>query len=256
MFDVCKIFLTSTTSYTIIISILNIENRKDGNMIRFLEEIRDDSGYYYVNEKLDLNDFVILIAFMIISFALVVVEYIYSLQEITPETIIIFAMICIIFCSPFLAHFLVKGFKIITFRRKKKKILTHGDMYIAKLVDSKKGPCLFKDNITETEKFSYYPIVEYYDNNGLIRLTSPYAVNNTYMKALSSQQVTIYIYKKAFILSDFAIADSKENSLSHRNSRYKDLSEILEKANRIYATYLICYLIFINIIRLLLKYYF
>ena len=94
-------------------------------MLNFLKEIHEDTGYYYTNERLDLHDFVILVAFIIISTSLVIVEFIYSLQEITPESIFLFAMICIIFISPFLAHFLVKTFKILSFRRKKKKILTY-----------------------------------------------------------------------------------------------------------------------------------
>ncbi|MBQ4524018.1 MAG: hypothetical protein IJA10_13870 [Lachnospiraceae bacterium] len=222
-------------------------------MLNFIKELRDDTGYYYTNERLDLNDFVILIAFIIISTSLVIVEFIYSLQEITPEFIIIFAMVCIIFTSPFLAHFLVKAFKIVSFRRKKKKILTQGQMYTAKLVDSKKGPSLFKDSITGTEKFSYYPVVEYYDNGDHIRLTSPFAVNNTYLQALRSQQVTIHIYKNAFILSDVSLADSKDESLQARNSRYTDLTESLEKAHRIYVISLACYLIIMNLLRLILK---
>ena len=60
-------------------------------MLNFLKEIHEDTGYYYTNERLDLNDFVILIAFIIISTSLVIVEFIYSLQEITPESIFLFA---------------------------------------------------------------------------------------------------------------------------------------------------------------------
>ena len=222
-------------------------------MLNFLKEIHEDTGYYYTNERLDLNDFVILIAFIIISTSLVIVEFIYSLQEITPESIFLFAMICIIFISPFLAHFLVKTFKILSFRRKKKKILTQGKMYTAKLVDSKKGPSLFKDSITGTEKFSYYPVVEYYDNGNYIRLTSPFAVNNTYLQALRSRQVTIHIYKNAFILSEVSIADSKDESLQTRNSKYTDLTEAFEKAHRIYVIFLVCHIILTNLLRLILK---
>ena len=31
--------------------------------MRFLDEIRDNSGYYYIDDKLNLNDFVLMIAY-------------------------------------------------------------------------------------------------------------------------------------------------------------------------------------------------
>lgn len=191
--------------------------------------------------------------YIIISTSLVIVEFIYSFKEITPDFVLIFTMLSIILCSPFLAHFLVKTFKILSFKRKKKKILTHGKMYTAKLVDSKKGASLFKDSVTGVEKFSYYPVVEYYDNNDYVRLTSPFAVNNTYLQALRSQQVTIHIYENAFILSDFSVAASKDETLESRTTKYTSLSETFEKVHRKYIIYLVCYLIIINLLRLLLK---
>ena len=46
-----------------------------------LEDIKNDLGYYYVNEQYDLNDFVLLIAFVFLAVAMGVVEVIYQLLE-------------------------------------------------------------------------------------------------------------------------------------------------------------------------------
>ena len=180
-----------------------------------LEDIKNDAGYYYVDERYDLNDFVLLIAFVFLAVAMGVVDVIYSYKGKTVTDTVIFMVMGIVFATPFIAHFLIKTVKIIMFRRKKKRCKENGVSYRGKIISDKRGKKLFDDKITGKEKYMYYPTVEYYCNGECIRETSRYAFSNSYEIALSDVKVTIYKYKNDIILTDMIEACSRETSVAY-----------------------------------------
>ena len=180
-----------------------------------LEDIKNDVGYYYVDERYDLNDFVLLIAFIFLAVAMGVVDIIYSYKGKSVMDTVTFMMLSIIFATPFIAHFLIKTVKIIMFKRKKKCCKENGESYRGKIISEKKGKKLFDDKITGKEKYMYYPTVEYYCNGEYIREASHYAFSNSYEIALSDAKVTIYKYKKDIILTDITEAYNRETSVAY-----------------------------------------
>ena len=184
-----------------------------------LEDIKNDVGYYYVDEYYDLNDFVLLIAFIFLAVAMGVVEVIYSYKGKTVMDTISFMMLSIIFATPFISHFLIKTVKIIMFRRKKKRCKENGKSYRGKIISEKRGGKIFDDKITGKEKYMYYPIVEYYCNGECIREASRYAFSNSYEIALSDVKVTIYKYKNDIVLTDIIEAYNREISVAYVKGR-------------------------------------
>lgn len=180
-----------------------------------LEDIKNDLGYYYVNEQYDLNDFVLLIAFVFLAVAMGVVEVIYSYKGKTVMDTVIFIVLGIVFATLFIAHFLIKTVKIIMFRNKKSRYMERGVSYRGKIISEKRGGKIFDDKITGKEKYMYYPTVEYYCNGECIRETSRYAFSNSYEIALRDVKVTIYKYKNDIILTDISEACKREESVAY-----------------------------------------
>lgn len=180
-----------------------------------LEDIKNDIGYYYVDEQYNLNDFVLLIAFIFLAVAMGVVEAIYSYKGKTVMDTISFMLLSMIFATPFIAHFLIKTAKIIMFKRKKKRFKENGEVYRGKIISENRGEKIFDDKITGKEKYMYYPIVEYYCNGECIREASRYAFSNSYKTALRDVRVTIYKYKNDIMLIDMCEACEREDSIAY-----------------------------------------
>lgn len=180
---------------------------------KFLENIKDDVGYYCINEHYDLSDFIMFSVFLFIAVALGINHYIQSLNG--ESSMIWFATIVIgsILLIPFLIHFSVKSVKIINYRRKKKRCIENGIRCRGRIVDEKVGKMIFHNKIEGKIKYEYYPVVEYYCNGVLIRETSAYPYSNPYKEVLSDTKVTVYKNKNDLILTDITTAYQKENSV-------------------------------------------
>ena len=89
--------------------------------MRFFDEIRDNSGYYYVDDKMNLNDFVLMIAFVFLMVGLYVVYLIYPGKEEWESFDIIMNLLVVGFSIPFVVHFTDRAVKFIGFKLKKNK---------------------------------------------------------------------------------------------------------------------------------------
>ena len=192
-------------------------------MRNFIQELRENTGYYYTDEKINIKDFTILCAFIITLISLTFVWNSHK-DSFYPDT---FIVITTPFYVPYIIYFLIKLYKMIKFKIVKKIILTHGQEYSAKITSSVEGKRLFYEPITLTEKFSYYPVITYYDTGKYKNLTSSFAVNNSHFLGLASDKVTIYIYKDKFIINEYSTANSADESLYHKkNHSYKTFNKL------------------------------
>ena len=186
-------------------------------MSNFLKDIKEDVGYYYVDEHYDLNDFVMLIAFIFLAVGMTVAEIIYYAKDDSASTKILFMILGMIFAVPFIAHFLIKIVKMNIFKRRKKRCIEKGTIYRGKIVGEVKDRKLFEDNTFQIEKYAFRPIVEYYCNGSIVEETSKYAFSNRFENVLSNADVTVYKYKNTLIIEDVAVADNKQMTIKNIN---------------------------------------
>lgn len=189
--------------------------------MRFLDEIRDNSGYYYIDDKLNLNDFVLMIAYAMIMLALWVVYLVYPGKNDFAGFDIVMQLLIVGFSTPFMAHFFGRTVKFIDFKLKKHKILTKGMPYRGIVIDSKKGKILFKDSITRKKLYSYYPVIKVYIRGEEHILTSRIPMNNFHENGLKDKNVIAFVYKGEFIMTDFSPTDDDVLNLEYIDARYK-----------------------------------
>lgn len=180
-----------------------------------MDEIRDNTGYYYIYNKLNLNDFVIIIAYLFIFISLWIVYLIYPRRNDFESFDMIMAVVGIGFSIPFVAHFTDRAVKFFSFRIKKNKIVTKGMPYRAVVIGSNKGKVLFKDTITKKENYPYYPVVKVYMNGEFHTLTSKMPMSNSHWKGLKDKNVIVFVYKDEFIFSDFSATDDDVLNLEY-----------------------------------------
>ncbi len=190
-------------------------------MSKFLQDIKEDVGYYYVDEHYDLNDFVMLIAFIFLAVGISVAEIIYyTAKDNSAATKMMFMVLSTIFAVPFIAHFLIKIVKMITFKNRKKRCIEKGTIYRGKIVGEIKDKKLFQDDTFQIEKYAFRPIVEYYCNGSIVEETSKYAFSNRFEDVLSNADITVYKYKNDLIIEDVAVADNKQRTIKSINTSY------------------------------------
>lgn len=222
--------------------------------MKHLDDIRDNLGYYYVNEKFNVNDFVLFIAFLLFSFALIIVELFYPFKDTTPEFSIIFLLTCIAFLSPFAIHFISKFITMFIFKLQKNTILKKGQSYRAEIIDSQKGRVLFYDKTNDIKKYSYYPIIKIYKNEEFHTYTSKFDVSNSENNALTSKMITVYLYKNKFIITDYYEAFEKDLSYSYLKTNSKRFSKSIDKLNRIVMICGFISILIVNLFRLAVKF--
>lgn len=185
-------------------------------MKNFLEDIKDSKGYYYIDECYNLNDFVMFIAFIMLTVGLTVAGYIATKEDDSLITVISLTVLSIIFTAPFIAHFLIRTIKIIWFKNKMKKYIENGIKIRGKIVDEivMKDEKLFVDSVAMSKKFAYRPIIEYYYKGEFVKETSKYSFSNSYSKALSDAKITVHKYKDDFIITELIeVSDDMLNSV-------------------------------------------
>ena len=175
--------------------------------MRFFDEIRDNSGYYYIHEKINLNDFVLMIAYVFLMVGLYVVYIIYPGREEWESFDMTMTILVVGFSIPFVAHFTDRAVKFLGFRLKKAKILKNGYPYRAKLVESKQGKILYKDSMLNIKRYCYYPVIDAYINGEYQTLTSKLPISNSHEMGLKDKTVTVMVYKDEFIFLDFSPSD-------------------------------------------------
>ena len=183
--------------------------------MRFMDEIRDNTGYYYIYNKLNLNDFLIIIAYLFIILSLWIVYLIYPGRNDFESFDMIMGLITLGFSIPFVAHFTDRTVKFLFFRIKKNKIVTKGMPYRAVVTGSNQGKVLFKDNITKKVNYSYYPVVKVYMNGEFQTLTSKMPMSNSHWKGLKDKNVIVFVYKDEFIFTDFSATDDDVLNLEY-----------------------------------------
>ncbi len=197
--------------------------------MKFLKDLKENTGYYYVDEEMNLNDLVLMLAFVFITFAVIVVRIIESFKD-SYITELIIGLVYIGLSIPFIAHFVIKISKMLAFRFKRRKFISNGKCCRARIVDSVKGKCIFKDSTSGIEKFSYYPVAELYSDDKIYRITSVSALNNRAETALADNNVTLVVYGDDFILTEFNPAASFRNSIEYNSSQNK---MVYEKTNEL-----------------------
>ncbi len=186
-------------------------------MSNFLKDIKEDVGYYYVDEHYDLNDFVMLIVFIFLAVGITVAELIYTVKDDSLFTKFMFMVLGALFAVPFIAHFLVKIVKMLMFRKRKKRYIEMGKMYRGRIVGEVKDKKLFEDNTFGNVKYAYRPIIEYYCDGDVVEETSKYAFSNRFADVLSNTEVTVYKYKNNFIIEDIGVAEDKQSTIKNMN---------------------------------------
>ena len=189
--------------------------------MRFFDEIRDNSGYYYVDDKMNLNDFVLMIAFVFLMVGLYVVYLIYPGKEEWESFDIIMNLLVVGFSIPFVAHFTDRAVKFIGFKLKKNKILKNGLPCRATVVESKEGKILYKDSMLSIVRRSYYPVINAYINGEHHTITSKLLVSNSHETGLKDKSVTAMVYKDEFILLELSPSDDGVMNLEYINYKNK-----------------------------------
>lgn len=207
--------------------------------MKFLDDLRENIGYYYVDEEINLNDLVIMIAYVLITVAIIIVEIIMSLED-SDFTRLIITILYVGLSIPFIAHFIGKLSKMLAFKLKRRRFIKNGQCYRGRIVDSLKGKLLFKDSVSGKEKYSYYPVVEVCQGDTIYRFASKSAVNNSDKTALTDRNVTLYCYGEDFILTEVNIAGDFRHSLEYVNAKnkrnYERVETLIVKVSIIFIT--------------------
>lgn len=220
--------------------------------MKFLDDLRENIGYYYVDEEMNLNDLVLMIAYVLITVAIIIVEIIMSLKD-SYLTRLTITLLYFGLSIPFAVHFIGKLTKMLVFKLKRRRFMKNGQCYRGRIVDSIKGKLLFKDAVSGKEKYSYYPVVEVCQGDTIYRFSSKSAVNNSAETALADRNVTLLCYEEDFILTDVNLAGSFRHSLEYINSEdksgYERVGALITKVSFIFITGFAI----INIIQLVFK---
>ena len=201
--------------------------------MRLLDEIRDNSGYYYIHEKMNLNDLVIMLAFVFLTIAFYVVNLIYPHKDEFQGFDMTMTLLVIGVSIPFVAHLLDRIVKFFDFKLKKNKILKNGFPYRAKVIDSKKGKVIFKDNMMKITRYSYYPVIRAYVNGEERVFTSKLPMNNFHENGLKDRNVMVQIYRNEFIFLDYSPSEDDVMNLEYIDfnnkstfNKYKQLEKM------------------------------
>lgn len=221
----------------------------------FLRDLRDNHGYYYTDGHINLNDFVLLIAGTVLSIAFIVVYFIFESKSEDERFFsqMITIIVGILFSVPIAAHFIIKTVRMLRMKSKIKKYQQNGRRFMATIIEEKKGKQIFYDNVTQTKKYAYFPMVQYYDNGKTVNMTSRHAFSNSYKDALSSKRVIIFVYNDDFIITEAGISPIPETSLKEQEKKHTSLDRVFDTMHKRWVTIsLMCYAVFQVIIFLLL----
>ena len=221
--------------------------------MRLLDEIRDNSGYYYIHEKMNLNDLVIMLAFVFLTVAFYVVNLIYPHKEEFQGFDMTMTLLIIGFSVPFVAHLLDRTVKFLDFKLKKNKILKKGFPYRARVIDSKKGKVIFKDSMMKITRYSYYPVIRAYVNGEECVFTSKLPMNNFHENGLKDRNVIVQIYRNEFIFLDYSPSDDDVMNLEYIDFNNKSIFNKYKQLEKMWIVVVFGSVAVVHVILMVLK---